>query len=923
MANLAASWATLREEIELRSGNLASEMADAWTQVQTLAAMLRERLESLEAWSPKAPSLDSLEALFGPLAGQLLFEPVAMFKKKRPLLSVVTAIREYEAGLDGLVQRLPLSCEYSPRDLPDLAGAHGSTFDRWRSMATRNVPKVMPLRAAVSGHLQKHLLQRGNLDGAFQLEMAKSCLHLLGPWQIHREHGLATLSGARVPAVETERLRWVARAEQQQQTMRRILESYAAWAASAAARVTAALIRSPSEPSRQSRERRSEIARRRMGHWARQQRAVQAVLDLEVALAELGMETTGDCRGSLDSIHFEHQQLLSELDLAVEWLESWSLGRTDFPPPQVRLMSVEERAREWARRVLHSARSRLPATVEVADPHHGLPGRGGSSREVQPENAFRSALRRLGMPALIESLGTALPPHQLVVREIERVREVVSYGDEAARTEGESGREVAFQAVQNGLSLLRYQRETTPEVAAAAEAGMVRAEAAMLLDCHVALEKGRVGLLAHLTRQRGLAALDHSQDMFLSGLRAGSRRGWMLARSASEHALVRLGWMTPPRPHLEPVSRRAQLRQLLDLQENACDLPAIYRRLFRLTPIEDPRFLVGREAEMAGLAEALAQWKAGMRASVILVGARGSGKTSLLNCAASQLFAEMAVVRGQLSARTTTRDQMRAVLRNILGLPSGADLSQALCDERRIVIIEELERSFLRTVNGFEALRELLGFIYETSDSTLWIFSINETAFRYLSAVAGLGNHFSHRINAMSVRSEDLTGAILQRHDLSGLRLEFAPLAGEDRRIDRARRLVGLERDPEQLFFESLYRQSEGIFRAAFELWQSSIARVDGGVVYMRQPLVPQYAPLLAELDLRDHQILQAILQHGGMTVEEVAESLRLGLEETGRHVKRLRFLDILQPEPECDGFRVRPEAGLLVREALHRQNLW
>ena len=641
MANLADSWTTLREEIELRSRNLASEMADAWSHVQALGAMLRERMDSLEAWTPRAPSLDSLETLFAPLAAQLLFEPVAIFKKKRPLLSVVTAIREYEAGLDGVVQRLPVSCDYSPRDLPGLAGAQGSAWNRWRSMARRNVSRAMPLRAAASGHLQKHLLQRGKLDGAFQLAIAKACLHLLGPWQMHREHGLTILSGARAPAaVESERQRWVAQAEQQAQTMRRILEAYAAWAGSAAARVTAALVRSPSEPSRQSRERRSEVAGRRMGHWARQQRAVQAVLDLEISLAELGMETTRDCRGSLDSIHFEHEQLLSELGLAIEWLEGWSLGRSDFPPPQVRLMSAEERAREWARRVLHTARSRLPATVEVADPHHGLPGRGSSWREVEPENAFRSALRRLGMPALIESLSTALPPHQVAVREIERVREVVSYGEEAARTEGEAGREVAFQAVQNGLSLLQYQRETTPEVAAAAEAGMVRAEASMLLDCYVALEKGRVGLLAHLTRQRGLAAFDRSQDIFLSGVRTGSRKGWTLARRASEHALVRLGWMTPPRPQLEAVSRRAHLRHLLDLQENACDLPAIYRRLFRLTPIEDPRFLVGREAEMAGLAEALAQWQAGMRASVILVGARGSGKTSLLNCAASQLFGE-------------------------------------------------------------------------------------------------------------------------------------------------------------------------------------------------------------------------------------------------------------------------------------------
>jgi hypothetical protein len=100
---------------------------------------------------------------------------------------------------------------------------------------------------------------------------------------------------------------------------------------------------------------------------------------------------------------------------------------------------------------------------------------------------------------------------------------------------------------------------------------------------------------------------------------------------------------------------------------------------------------------------------------------------------------------------------------------------------------------------------------------------MNDRSFRVLDAATHLHRVFSHRINAMSVSRSDLETAILERHRLSGLRLEFAPPPAGDPRVNRAKRWVGIEDSPQKLFFDSLLQQSEGIFRSAFELWLSSI----------------------------------------------------------------------------------------------------
>ncbi|MBM3744743.1 MAG: hypothetical protein FJW34_02965, partial [Acidobacteria bacterium] len=434
---------------------------------------------------------------------------------------------------------------------------------------------------------------------------------------------------------------------------------------------------------------------------------------------------------------------------------------------------------------------------------------------------------------------------------------------------------------------------------------------------------GRVGRWAHLTRQRGIRASQELNRLAAAGARRSARATAAAARQFREWILLQVGWLTPPRAKLEAVTLRPHLGGALPVESRTRELPMIYQRLFRLAPVEDPRFLVGREEELMGLAAAAAQWRAGRAASVLVVGARGSGKTSLLNCAVAGILAQAPIVRGQFSGRMTTAEQLHRFLRELFGVTGQGELMAALTEPPRVVIVEELERTFLRVVNGFGALRELLDLICATSVSTLWVLSINETAFRYLDAVLELSRCFSHRITAMFVERQDLTNAILQRHNLSGLRLEFTPVPRKEPRLRLLRRGLGLEQDLQELFFEALFRHSEGIFRSAFERWKACIESVEGGAVRMRQPLAPNYEPLRRELGQQDGFLLQAVIQHGGLTVEEVARVLDLSQTEARRAVDRLQALEILEPEPDGLGLRVQPEAGLFVRDFLHRQNLW
>jgi hypothetical protein len=386
--------------------------------------------------------------------------------------------------------------------------------------------------------------------------------------------------------------------------------------------------------------------------------------------------------------------------------------------------------------------------------------------------------------------------------------------------------------------------------------------------------------------------------------------------------LVAIGWTPDDSTESEDVIRRPYLPREFTLDPREKQLPAIYRRLFRFEAVTDPRFLVGRDKEMHAIAEARTLWEAERPVAVLVVGDRGSGKTSLINCALARPLAGLDVVRGEFNARVASADGVRAFLTELLELDSPDDIEPMLSMGRRVLILEETERTFLREIGGLAGVRELQRLIAATCQATLWVLVTNQHAFRLLDAAVKLGSGFSHRLDAASAAGEAIHQAIMVRNNLSGLRLRFIPPAPPRPWVAWLRRLTRSEPDPEQLFFNGLARESAGVFRTAFELWLGQIDSFQAGTLVMKPMTRPDIDGVIGQLDQDDLFALLAIMQHGSLTAEEHAAVFRWPLAASGAQLDDLLAREIIEPEPTRPGFRVRPGALRVAREALHRRNL-
>jgi len=301
---------------------------------------------------------------------------------------------------------------------------------------------------------------------------------------------------------------------------------------------------------------------------------------------------------------------------------------------------------------------------------------------------------------------------------------------------------------------------------------------------------------------------------------------------------------------------------------------------------------------------------------------RGSGKTSLINCALERDLEGLEVIRGEFKERLTTESEFTTFLTSLTGANSPQHLLQFFSERRRVVILEELERTFLRQVGCYAALRALQRFIAATCSSTLWILVVNQVSFKFLDATVRLGESFSHRLDAASASRDALRQAIMLRHNLSGLRLQFGLPPSENPFRGRIKALFRGQVDPEASFFDTLAKESAGVFRTAFDIWLGQIERVESGLLYMKALVSPDLSPLIRALDVTDLFTLVAILQHGSLTPEEHASIFQKPVMTSLSQIDGLVAREIVEADPGRPGFRVRPEALRVVHEALYRRNL-
>ena len=336
-------------------------------------------------------------------------------------------------------------------------------------------------------------------------------------------------------------------------------------------------------------------------------------------------------------------------------------------------------------------------------------------------------------------------------------------------------------------------------------------------------------------------------------------------------------------------------------------LPPIYRRLFRLAPLQTDDFLVARADELETMRQALMRWENKRPCALALVGEVGTGKTTLLNCATPKLFYRHEVFRFAFEETVASESDLARVLSTILDMDqtdSLNDVKDRLMAREKpcIVMLEHGYELFMRRIGGLEVVRAFLQLISATSQKVFWCLSMTESAWAYLDAVVEIAEYFPYVIETRNMPADELAQAIMARHEVSGYGLHF--LASDAPSVVRRLKKVSDERDQQEvlrdMFFDSLADASKGNVQIGLFYWLRSIQEIKDDVVVVKV-LKPLRFAFLNTLNADKLFTLAAILQHGTLTVSEHVSIFRSSPTVSQGVLETLAATNLIQIRPNVE----------------------
>jgi len=302
-------------------------------------------------------------------------------------------------------------------------------------------------------------------------------------------------------------------------------------------------------------------------------------------------------------------------------------------------------------------------------------------------------------------------------------------------------------------------------------------------------------------------------------------------------------------------------------------LPNEYLERFTLYALQSKDSLKDRENELLSLQRAYDNWKI-TNQPLLVVNNPGEGATSLLH-SSTHIYPTAKIIETKTSVDSYKElVKLFSKIFNVEDCKTFKDIQEKIgeADDNYVVILENIERLFIRKINGFNLLEDFLLFLHATKEKVYWIASINKYSFYYLNRVKYFSSHFHSIIKLNPVNNELLKKEILERN--SGYNLVFLKPNTISGKLDKQlKKLETIERQDvlKEFFFKKMTDFSKGNMTKAILFARDSAYKIKDKTVYIK----PFILKPVDDLSLNDLFILEAIFQHRSLTVKELNVVLR------------------------------------------------
>lgn len=376
----------------------------------------------------------------------------------------------------------------------------------------------------------------------------------------------------------------------------------------------------------------------------------------------------------------------------------------------------------------------------------------------------------------------------------------------------------------------------------------------------------------------------------------------------------------------DTLSELSFTQYLADVEKKIRQMPYIYQRIFRIEPLEDNKFFIGRSQVLDTISQDFEDFKNNYHPITALVGEKGCGKTSTLSYVRRNIFKGKPVTEIDANYTINSSHELIQLLKQALKLPeiqSTHDLINALNNqsESRICILENVHNLFLRTIEGFQALDDLLFLISKTRQNVFWIISCGRYAWEYLETITKISSFFKRVIYLEDLSTEELTKMILDRHQISGYGINFIPTVkiAQSRQYKKLTTPLKQQQYLQDYFFRRLSEAAEGNIRVAIYFWLSAIDEFEESTINVLLDIKFE-SQFLHQLPVDEILSLAAFIQHEYLNEAQHAEIFNQSYTDSCIFIENLYKKGLLIRN--SDDFLIHPYLYRPVVRALKLRNI-
>lgn len=344
-------------------------------------------------------------------------------------------------------------------------------------------------------------------------------------------------------------------------------------------------------------------------------------------------------------------------------------------------------------------------------------------------------------------------------------------------------------------------------------------------------------------------------------------------------------------------------------------LPVLYKNLYKIHPVKDTSLFVGREQELERLNKAYNNWLEGNYAATVLIGEKWGGSTSLISNFIATAPLKFSLKRIILNDRILDGETMIHAISKEIGAGEILDLDDLIhylngLPSKKIIILEDIQKLFLRKVNGFRSLMMLFKLINYTNRNIFWLASCTVYAWNYLKNAISIHDYFSHIIEMKKLSEQEIIEIIKRRNRISGLNIIFEP---DPNNKNIRKKMKALSEEEQQtvlqkIYFDDLSDFSESNISLALIFWLLSTREISESSLLIGAFEKPDLS-FIKVIGMDRVMTLLALILHDGLNEKEIADVNNITLEQS-----RMTILMLLE-----DGVIYREHEQYLVSPLIYR----